>query len=65
MPSIRLKLKSTVQKWHAMLKRRTHPGDEDGSSQDSHAESHKSKQHRTMTDASMQPTFRTLALHHD
>lgn len=48
-----------------MLKRRIHPGDEDGSSQDSQAASHKSKQHRTMTDASMQPPFRTSALHHD
>ncbi len=65
MPSIRLKLKTTVQKWHAMLKRRTHPGDEDGASQDSLGGSQKSKQHRTMTDASMQPTFCTLMLHHD
>lgn len=41
-----------------MVKRRIHPGDEDSASQDpqDHAESHKSKLQRIMTDASMQPS---------
>lgn len=61
MPSLRIKFKSTVNKWHAMVKRRIHPGDEDSASQDSQSqgESHKSKLQRIMTDASTQLTGRT------
>jgi hypothetical protein len=62
MPSLRLKFKTTVNKWHAMVKRRIHPRDEDESSQDSqsHAESHKSKLQRIMTNAGTQLGGRTI-----
>ncbi len=50
---LRLKLKQTVSKWRAMVKRRIHVEDDSEAALDSQANPHKSKQQRAMTDPSM------------